>query len=66
MANLRFEMYEYRQVITRMRSGDSDRAIAHSLNLPEPPLKESGTGMQPKMEFEAWLEDPFGTVNWEF
>lgn len=28
MANRRFEMYEYRQIITRMRLGDSDRKIA--------------------------------------
>jgi len=30
MANRRFEMYEYRQVIHRMRMGESDRAIAWS------------------------------------
>ena len=30
MANRRFEMYQYRQVIVRMRLGDSDRAIAQS------------------------------------
>ena len=30
MANRRFEMYEYRQVIHRMRMGQSDRAIARS------------------------------------
>lgn len=28
MSNRRFEMYEYRQVIYRMRLGESDRAIA--------------------------------------
>ena len=28
MANRRFEMYQYRQVLTRMRLGESDRAIA--------------------------------------
>ena len=28
MANRRFEMYQYRQVIVRMRLGESDRAIA--------------------------------------
>ena len=28
MANRRIEMYEYRQVIHRMRQGQSDRAIA--------------------------------------
>ena len=27
MANRRFEMYEYRQVLVRMRQGDSDRGI---------------------------------------
>ena len=30
MGNRRFEMYEYRQVLVRMRQGDSDRAIARS------------------------------------
>ena len=28
MGNRRFEMYEYRQVIARMRLGESDRSIA--------------------------------------
>ena len=30
MANRRFEMFEYRQVLTRMRLGDTDRAIARA------------------------------------
>jgi transposase len=30
MANRRFEMYEYRMVLVRMRQGDSDREIARS------------------------------------
>ena len=30
MANRRFEMYPYRQVLTRMRLGESDHAIARS------------------------------------
>lgn len=30
MANRKFEMYEYRHVIHRMRMGESDRAIARS------------------------------------
>ena len=30
MSNRRFEMYQYRQVITRMRLGESDRQIAAS------------------------------------
>ena len=30
MANRRYEMYEYRQVLVRMRQGDSDRAIART------------------------------------
>ena len=30
MANRRFEMYQYRQVIHRMRMGETDRAIARS------------------------------------
>ena len=30
MGNRRFEMYEYRQIITRMRLGDSDRTLAQT------------------------------------
>ena len=30
MANRRFEMFEYRQVLVRMRQGDSDREIARA------------------------------------
>jgi hypothetical protein len=30
MANRRFEMFHYRQVVHRMRMGESDRAIAKS------------------------------------
>ena len=30
MSNRRFEMYQYRQVLVRMRQGDSDREIARS------------------------------------
>ena len=30
MTNRRFEMYEYRQVIVRMRLGETDRAIART------------------------------------
>ena len=30
MANRRFEMFEYRQVLTRVRLGDTDRAIARA------------------------------------
>ena len=30
MANRRFEMYQYRQILTRMRLGESDRAIARA------------------------------------
>ena len=30
MANRRFEMYQYRQILVRMRMGDSNRAIADS------------------------------------
>ena len=30
MANRSFEMYEYRQVLQRMRQGDTDRAIGRS------------------------------------
>ena len=30
MSNRRFEMHEYRQIIARMRLGDTDRAIART------------------------------------
>jgi len=30
MADRRFEMYEYRQVLVRMRLGDTDRALARA------------------------------------
>jgi len=30
MSHRRFEMYQYRQVLARMRQGDSDRDIARS------------------------------------
>ena len=30
MANRRFEMYQYRQILVRMRMGESNRAIANS------------------------------------
>ena len=30
MANRRFEMYQYRQILVRMRMGESNRAIAQS------------------------------------
>jgi len=30
MSKRRFERYQYRQVLVRMRLGDSDRQIAHS------------------------------------
>jgi hypothetical protein len=30
MANRRFELFEYRQVLVRMRQGDSDRDIARA------------------------------------
>lgn len=30
MSNRRFEMYQYRQALVRMRQGDSDRVIAQS------------------------------------
>ena len=30
MANRRFEMYEYRQILVRMRQGESDRELARA------------------------------------
>jgi hypothetical protein len=44
MANRRFEMYQYRQVLTRMRLGDTDRAIARAglMGRPKAALPRNG------------------------
>jgi hypothetical protein len=40
MANRRFEMFEIRHILVRMRQGDSDRAIAKAglISRPKAPL----------------------------
>ena len=54
MTNRRFEMYELRQVLVRMRLGDSDRALAKSGLIGRPKAKalrqlaESGSAACPK------------------
>jgi hypothetical protein len=44
MANRRFEMYQHRQVIHRMRMGQTDRAIAKTKLMGR--LKEKGDGVE--------------------
>lgn len=36
MENQRFEIHQYRQVVTRMRLGESDRTIGGHMQRPEP------------------------------
>jgi len=52
MTNRRFEMFEFRQVIVRMRSGDSDRALAKSGLIGRPKAKALRTIAQDK----GWLD----------
>ena len=48
MANPRFEMYEYRQVLVRRRLGDSDREIARGglMGRPKAAALRAGGGDQ--------------------
>ena len=39
MANKRFEMFEYRNIVVRMRRGDSDRALAKAGLIGRPKAK---------------------------
>ena len=52
MANRRFEMYEYRQVLTRMRLGESDRAIARSGLIG----RQKASALREVASREGWLE----------
>lgn len=52
MANRRFEMYEIRQVLVRMRQGDSDRAIARDGLMGRDKARE----VRAVAEAEGWLE----------
>ncbi len=47
MANRRFEMYQYRQISTRMRLGESDRAIARSGLMGGQKTRSAFTGSHP-------------------
>ncbi len=51
MANRRFEMYEYRQVLVRMRQGDSDRGIRRTgFQFPESPELAAETVVETYIE----------------
>ena len=52
MANRRFEMYQYRQVLTRIRLGESDRAIARSGLMG----REKASALREVAGREGWLE----------
>ena len=52
MASRRFEMYQYRQVLTRMRLGESDRAIARSGLM----SREKASALRDVAGREGWLE----------
>ena len=52
MANRWFEMYQYRHVLTRMRLGESDRAIARSRLMG----REKTSALREVAGREGWLE----------
>ena len=52
MSNRRFEMYEYRAVLVRMRQGDSDRAIARSGLMGRSKVRR----FRALADFHGWLE----------
>ena len=52
MANRRFEMYQYRQLLTRMRSGESDRAMARSGLMG----RQKASALREVAGREGWLE----------
>lgn len=54
MGNRRFEMYQYRQVLLRLRQGDSDRDIARSRLMGRRKVK----GVRAVAEREGWLSGP--------
>lgn len=57
MANRRFEMYEYRQIIQRLRLGDTDREVARTLRVGRPKVKQ----LRALARERGWLE-PVGAV----
>ena len=52
VANRRFEMFEYRQVLTRMRLGDTDRAIARA----GPMGRRKAAQLRRTAEAAGWLD----------
>ncbi|RQQ81897.1 IS21 family transposase, partial [Burkholderia stagnalis] len=52
MANRRFEVFEYRQVLVRMRQGDSDRDIARGGLMGRKKL----TSVRREAESRGWLD----------
>ena len=52
MANKRFEMYEYRQIVVRMRQGDSDRALAKAGLIGRPKAK----ALRAVAAAQGWLD----------
>ena len=52
MTNRRFEMYEYRQVIVRMRLGESDRAIAQTGLMG----RKKARGVRDQASSRGWLD----------
>ena len=60
MANRRFEMHEYRQVLSRMRLGEPNRAIARSGLMGRKQVKAV---RQAAVEMGGWiLPFPFQTM----
>jgi hypothetical protein len=51
MANRRFEMFEFRQILVRMRLGDSDRALAKAGLIGRPKAKK----LRQLAESQGWL-----------
>lgn len=52
MANKRFEMYEYRNILVRMRQGESDRALAKAKLIGRPKAK----ALRAMAEAQGWLD----------
>ena len=52
MANKRFEMFEYRHIVVRMRLGDSDRALAKAGLIGRPKAK----ALRAVAAAQGWLD----------
>jgi hypothetical protein len=52
MANKRFEMFEYRHIVVRMRQGDSDRALAKAGLIGRPKAK----ALRAVAAAQGWLD----------